>query len=210
MTSTEIKLSKSLENGIEFSCQMCGSCCRGFDEGEVYLYQDDIARLTRAFHITKKSELRKFAKKYLKVTNDSFFWKEPEAARGKTYRYKSLGFKFIDNDEHCQFLKDTICSIHEARPFQCQCFPFWQMLVSNRKNFINYSKKCPGLTALKGRYYSKEEILDWANREYEMEKKYFLEMKKHNFNILKVYPFLPKEMLKGEDKNGDSRIYRAI
>ena len=28
-----------------------------------------------------------------------------------------------------------------------------------------------------------------------MEKKYFLEMKKHNFNILKVYPFLSKDML---------------
>jgi len=69
------------------------------------------------------------------------------------------------------------------------------MLVSSRKNFINYSKKCPGLKVLKGRHYSKEEILDWANREYEMEKKYFLEMKKVNFNILKVYPFLSKDMV---------------
>ncbi len=69
------------------------------------------------------------------------------------------------------------------------------MLVSNRKNFINYSKKCPGLKVLKGRYYSKEEILGWAEREYEMEKKYFLELKKHKFNILKVYPFLSKDML---------------
>ena len=69
------------------------------------------------------------------------------------------------------------------------------MLVSNRTNFIDYSKKCPGLKGLKGRYYSKEEILDWANGEYVMEKKYFFEMKKHDFNILKVYPFLSKKML---------------
>jgi len=69
------------------------------------------------------------------------------------------------------------------------------MLVSSRKSFIDYSKKCPGLKTLKGRYYSKEEILDWANKEYEMEKQYFLEMKNHNFNILKVYPFLSKDML---------------
>ncbi len=195
MTSIEIKISKSLENGIEFSCQMCGTCCRGFDEGEIYVYQDDILRLTQSLNITKKSELSKFARQYLKIINDSFFWKEPGAARGKTYRFKSLGFKFADDDEHCQFLKDNGCTVHEARPFQCRCFPFWQMLVSSRKNFINYSKKCPGLKVLKGRHYTKEEILDWANREYEMEKKHFLEMKKHNLIILKIYSFLPKDML---------------
>jgi Fe-S-cluster containining protein len=195
LTFTEIKLSKALENGIEFSCQMCGSCCQGFNEGEVYLYQDDIVRLTTSRNITKKTELRKFAKTYLKVIDDSFFWKEPGAARGKTYRYKSLGFKFTGDDEHCQFLKDNSCSVHEVRPFQCRCFPFWHMLVSNRKNFINYSKKCPGLKSLEGQHYSKEEILDWATKEYEMEEQYFLEMRKHNFNIMKVYPFLPKEML---------------
>ena len=195
MTSIEIKISKSLENGIEFSCQMCGSCCRGFEEGEIYIYQDDILRLTQSLNITKKSELRKFAKQYLKVINDSFFWKEPGATRGKTFRFKSLGFKFSGDDEHCRFLKDNGCSVHEARPFQCRCFPFWQMLVSSRKNFINYSKKCPGLKVLKGRYYSKEEILEWANNEYEMEKKYFLEMKTHNFKILKIYPFLSKDMV---------------
>ena len=195
MTSIEIKLSKALENGIEFSCQMCGTCCRGFDEGEVYVYQDDILRLTQSLNITKKSELSKFARQYLKIINDSFFWKEPGAERGKTYRFKNLGFKFAGEDEHCHFLQENSCTVHEIRPFQCKCFPFWHMLVSSRKNFIDYSKKCPGLKVLKGRYYSKEEILDWAKKEYEMEKKYFLEMKKHKFNILKVYPFLSKDML---------------
>jgi len=33
LTSSDIK---ALENDIEFSCQMCGSCFRGFNEGEVY------------------------------------------------------------------------------------------------------------------------------------------------------------------------------
>ena len=28
-----------------------------------------------------------------------------------------------------------------------------------------------------------------------MEKKYFLEMKKHDFNILNVYPFLSEDMV---------------
>ncbi len=195
MTSIDIKLSKLLENGIEFSCQKCGACCRGFKEGEVYLYKDDIKKLAKHLNIKGNSELREFAKKYLKVVNDSFFWKEPGAARAKTYRYKTLGFKFTGDDEHCHFLKDNECTIHEARPFQCRCFPFWKMLVSSKKNFVDYSKKCPGLKVLKGKHYTREEILDWATKEYEMEKDFFFEMKKNDFNILKVYSFLPKDMV---------------
>ena len=199
MTSTEIKLSKSLEDGIEFSCQMCGSCCRGFNEGEVYLYKEDIFRLANFINLKGKNGLREFAKKYLKVIDESFYWKEPGAERGKTYKFKTLGFKFAGEDEHCHFLIDNKCSVHSARPFQCRCFPFWQMMVSSRKNFIDYTSKCKGLQILKGRFYSKQEILDWAKAEYEIEKNYFLEMKKNNFDIFKVYPFLPKEMLQKEE-----------
>ncbi len=199
MTSTEIKLSKALENGIKFSCEMCGSCCRGFKEGEVYLYQDDIERLAKHLKIKGTVGLRKFARKYLKVVNDSFFWKKPGAERGKTYRFKSLGFKFAGDDEHCHFLVDNKCMVHNARPFQCRAFPIgWNMLINSVKNFKDYSKKCPALQNSlenKGKFYSREEIIKWANKEYEMEKQYFLEMKKHDFNILKVYPFLSKDML---------------
>jgi len=118
LTSSAIKLSKTLENGIEFSCQMCGSCCRGFNDGEVYLYQDDIDRLTEFLDISRKSDLKKFAKKYLKIIDDTFFWKDPEEEKGKTYRFKSVGLQFTGDDEHCQFLKDTTCSVHEKRPLQ--------------------------------------------------------------------------------------------
>lgn len=73
LTSTDIKISKTLENGIEFSCQMCGSCCTGFKEGEVYLYQDDIDRLIKLLNISSKSERKKFVKKYVKIIDDTFF-----------------------------------------------------------------------------------------------------------------------------------------
>ena len=174
---------------------MCGDCCRGFKEGEVYLYKDDIVRLANFLGLKGTKGLREFSKKYLKVINDSFYWKEPGAERGKTYKFKTLGFRFTDDDEHCHFLINNRCIVHEGRPFQCRCFPFWQMMVSSQKNFVDYSKKCPGLQKLKGRFYSKREILDWAKAEYEMEKKYFLEMKKNNFDIFKVYPFLPEDMV---------------
>lgn len=195
MTSIDIKISKKLENGIEFTCQMCGKCCRGFNEGEVYLYKDDILRLTKFFRIKGIKGLSDFADKYFKLVDDSFFWKEPGAQRGKTYHYKTIGYKFTGEDENCHFLVNNKCSVHKARPFQCRSFPFWQMMVSSRKNFEDYTRKCKGLQTLKGKFYTKEEILDWAKKEYEIEKKYFLEMKKNKFNILKIYPFLSKKNL---------------
>ncbi|MFX1328480.1 MAG: YkgJ family cysteine cluster protein, partial [Promethearchaeota archaeon] len=104
MTSTEIKISRNLENGIEFSCQMCGKCCTGLNEGEVYLYKEDIIRLANFLGLKGKKGLRNFADKYLKVIDDSFYWKDEGEQRGKTYRFKALGFKFTGEDEHCHFL----------------------------------------------------------------------------------------------------------
>ncbi|MFX0058735.1 MAG: YkgJ family cysteine cluster protein [Candidatus Hodarchaeota archaeon] len=195
MTLIEIKLSKSFEKGIHFSCQMCGTCCRGFNEGEVYLYRDDIIRLANFLGYKGNNGFREFAKKFLKVVKNTFYWKEPKATRGKNYKVNTLGFKFTGEDEHCHFLKDNKCNVHSARPFQCRCFPFWQMMVSNKNNFIDYSKKCPGLRTLKGTYYSREKVLDWARKEYLIEKNHFLEMKNNNFDILKVYLFLTEDMV---------------
>ena len=183
------------EDGVNFSCQMCGDCCRGFDDGEVYLFREDIYRLAQHLNLKGKEGLRRFAKKYLKVIENTFFYKESGAQRGKTYRFNTLAFSFTGEDEHCHFLIDNRCTVHEARPFQCRCFPFWKMMVSSRKNVINYSKKCKGLRLLEGHHYSRREILYWATEEYRIEKEYFLEMKKHDFDILKVYPFLPEDMV---------------
>jgi Fe-S-cluster containining protein len=174
---------------------MCGVCCKGLDEGEVYLYEEDIKRLVKFLKLTNhKTNLKEFAKRYLKITETDFYWNR------KKYNISVLGFKFIDNDEHCEFLdvKTNMCLVYEFRPFQCQAFPIgWNMLINSYWNFTDYSKKCPGLQRSlknKGEFYSKEEILYWAKKEYEIERKYFLKMKRHNFDIYKVYKFLPREL----------------
>ncbi len=204
MPTKEINISKTLENGLRFSCQFCGECCRGFEEGEVYLYLDDIQRLADVLNLKGKSGLKKFAKKYLKIVSDSFYWKEPGAKRGKNYSFKTLSFKFIGDDEHCEFLgDDNKCIIYDAAPFQCRSFPFWKMMVSDPKNMEEYSKKCPGLRDSNGdnaMYYSMEEIFEWAKKEQDLEKAYFLKMRENNFDIFKVYDFLPKGLPTDEDK----------
>ncbi|MBD3343228.1 MAG: hypothetical protein GF353_29295 [Candidatus Lokiarchaeota archaeon] len=200
MTSSEIKICKPFQEGIYFSCEMCGGCCKGFDEGEVFLYSDDLARLIKYLNVKqRKYNLKKFAREYLKLVDTSFYWKEPGAKRGKNYNFQALGFKFIGKDEHCEFLdQNNTCTVHEARPFQCKAFPIgWNMLIASFSKFKNYSRKCPALRKSlkgKGQYFSKEKILAWAKKEYEMEKEFFLKMKNHDFDIFKVYPFLPKDI----------------
>ena len=202
MTISEIKLSKNLENGKEFSCKMCGTCCRGLHEGDVYLYRDDIVKLARYLKLKGNLGLRTFARKYVKIIDESFYWKDTRGKRGRNYKFKTLAFKFTGDDEHCYFLdENNICTVHKARPFQCRCFPWWRMMVNSSsgwKNLVNYSKKCPGLHDSlsdnhKGKFYSREEILKWAKRECTIEKKFFLEMKKNNFNIFKVYDFISEK-----------------
>lgn len=189
------KIAKMMEEGYRFSCQMCGDCCRGFQDGEVFLYEKDIKRLAPHLGYNGKDGLKEFCLKYLKIISDSFYWKEPGEERGKNYRFKALGFKFTGNDEHCEFLSnDNKCTVHEYRPFQCRSFPFWQMMVSSRKNILEYSNKCPGLQKERGKYYGKEEILEWARKEYEIEKEFFLKMRENDFDLFKTYDFLPKEL----------------
>lgn len=205
MTTPGIKVAKEFEHGMYFSCEMCGTCCRGLKEGEVFLYRDDIVRLANHLGLKGTKGLREFSSKYLKVIEDSFFWRAQGEKRRKRYKFDTLGFKFTGEDEHCHFLIDNLCSVHEARPFQCRSFPIgWKQLISSPSRVKDYSKRCPALrNSLKKRVstlYSRDELLRWGQKEYEIEKAYFLEIKRHNFDILKVYPFLPAEMIKKADK----------
>ncbi|MHA1689159.1 MAG: YkgJ family cysteine cluster protein [Promethearchaeota archaeon] len=201
MIIEESKISKNFQNGIYFSCHKCGACCRGLNEGEVYIYLDDILRLIK---FLKKKEkhytLKSFARKYLKITSQGMFWKDSTfSKKGRTYNLDTLGLKFTGEDDHCYFLSENnICTVHEARPFQCRAFPIgWNMLMNNYTNLREYSKKCPALKNTlknKGKYYSREEIVKWTRKELEIEYNYFLEMKKNGFDIFKVYKFLPRDI----------------
>ncbi|MBN1214288.1 MAG: YkgJ family cysteine cluster protein [Candidatus Lokiarchaeota archaeon] len=200
MPSKDIRLSEFFKNGLYFSCEKCGACCKGLNNGEVYLYKNDIEKLVEYLnkqgeHYTQKS----FAKKYLKLIRTSFYWKEEGKTKGKNYYFFALGFKFTGNDEHCEFIdKNDLCSVHIARPFQCRAYPIgWNILIKNMRNFRKYSKECPALRnslEKKGELYKPEQILEWAKKEYELEKGFFIEMKKNNFDIFKTYKFLPKDI----------------
>lgn len=209
MPTLEVKIAKTLENGVQFQCKYCGRCCKGFDEGEVYLYLEDIQRLATELDLKGERGLRKFAKKYLKITSNTFYWKEEGAERGKNYPVPTLGFKFIGEDQHCEFLdKDNKCIIYHASPYQCKSFPFWQMMVSSPKNLNEYAKKCPGLRDNENdelKLFTKEEMYEFAKKEQEMELEYFLKMREVNFDIFKLFPWLPESLPTDEDLKRQSK-----
>ncbi|MFO8017653.1 MAG: YkgJ family cysteine cluster protein [Promethearchaeia archaeon] len=198
MPTKNRRISKKYQKGIRFTCQMCGKCCRGLNEGEIYLYREDVQKLAAHLGFTGSKGLKEFARKYVATVTKSYYWRPPNKSRGKTHYITVLAFKLTGEDEVCQFLKGDECSVYDARPFQCRSFPIgWKMLMTKRKNFLTYARKCPGLKLSrknKGKFRSYQEILNWIQREEQIEERYFLELKEAEFDIFKVYPFLSKEI----------------
>lgn len=200
MILEDLNISKTFQEGMHFTCEKCGACCRGLNEGEVYVYMDDILRLIEFLEFRGESyTLREFASNFLKITSQYFQLYDPESGEKKRYTLDTLGLKFTGEDDHCFFInEDNSCSVHEARPFQCQAFPIgWKMLMNNDENLVEYSKKCQGLKNSlknKGKFYSVQEIMKWTQGEYKIEYEYFILMKNNNFDIFKIYDFLPRDI----------------
>ncbi len=189
----EIKLAKVLSNGVRFTCEQCGNCCRA--EGEIYIYSDDVKRILKCLNLKTKEQIEEFSKQYLKIVNDNYEWFDKKTGILKTYKFKTLALKWDLKTGVCVFLNESkSCLVYKARPFQCDCFPFWQVLISDEDYYTNYSKSCKGLQSGKGRQFSPEEIIKWARKEQKREEKYFLKFKRDQFDIYKTYPWLPRNM----------------
>ncbi len=134
--------------------------------------------------------------KYLKIVNDNYDWFDKKTGISKTYKFKTLALKCDAKTGMCIFQNDNNkCKVYNARPFQCDCFPFWQIMITDEDYYTNYSKNCKGLQSGKGRQYSPKQILTWAGKEQKRELKYFLKLKKNNFDLFKIYPWLPRNFI---------------
>ncbi len=121
------------ENGIRFECQGSGRCCRARgDYGYVYLTLEDRRAIAKFLGISTL----KFTKGYTEKTDGEYHLKGA--------------------DKDCLFLKDNICSIYEARPWQCRAWPFWPENMKRDVWEKEVAAYCPGIG--KGRLYSAEEI----------------------------------------------------
>lgn len=118
--------------GIRFTCQGCGRCCSQQGENFVYLTRQDIAR----------------AAALLGVEDEEFI---------ATYCEKDDGVWVIRfTDGPCVFLEENRCAIYEARPVQCETWPFWpeHLMIPLWRSIVK--PLCPGVG--KGTLRSVEEI----------------------------------------------------
>lgn len=107
---------------FRFQCQPgCTNCCT--QPGEVYVTEDDVAR----------------AAAYLGVDPDEFREAYCEVDGTGDIRLTT------PPDRACHFLVEGGCSIHQAKPLQCQAFPFWPEHVRYKRAWKRLSANCPGV-----------------------------------------------------------------
>ena len=85
-----------------------------------------------------------------------------------------------------------MCQVYEARPVQCQLYPFWSLIMTTEVNFQDHKDMCPGFHVSKeeSEFYSPDQIEKLVKSERRIERDYYIAMKKVNFDIVIHYPFL--------------------
>lgn len=120
----------------EFSCRMCGACCTG--EGNVYLFPDDVKRLATHFEVT----VQEFVD-----SHTSFVLLEVIEDETSFVYYPYLILK-KDEKNACLLLREGICSVHSAKPWQCANTPFVAEFFEDKEWQKDVAAFCPGVAAL--------------------------------------------------------------
>ena len=119
--------------GLRFGCTRSGNCCRG--EGYVWVDEREVAVLARHLNM----DVDTFEKVYTR-----------KVGKGRSLRDQA-------NEDCIFYAQGTGCQVYEARPTQCQTWPFWRNNIETEQSWDETKARCPG--AGSGALYSAEEIL---------------------------------------------------
>ena len=185
-----MKLASSVSSGFFFQCTQCGICCSNEQEGYVFVYGADIFKMSRKLHLT----LAEFAKHFLLIIPyDYKIWDENLEDTQKTRSFDTLVLNY-QQTQNCLFLNDDKgCDLYHDRPLQCKLFPFWNMIMTSEPRFQSILEGCEGdfsNNQSSEYYYTPDQIRALVNQERQAEFDYYQEMKKKDFDIYRVYPFL--------------------
>ena len=109
---------------IHFGCERCALCCGDSKHGvrRILLLNIDVDRMLKS----QSMALEEFA-----VKIEGF---EPYMFQMK---------KTVDGS--CVFLRNSSCSIYEARPLICRFYPFQLQNRGNDRYVFRYTDECPGI-----------------------------------------------------------------
>jgi Fe-S-cluster containining protein len=126
-------------DGLAFSCTQCGACCTGAP-GYVWVNADEIATLAEHRQMT----VDEFGRAFVRRVGDRYSLVERPGG-------------------DCIFWDRSVgCTVYEARPIQCQTWPFWPENVETRADWEHVTAVCPG--SGHGRLFTIEEIRATAAR----------------------------------------------
>ncbi|MHA1775340.1 MAG: YkgJ family cysteine cluster protein [Promethearchaeota archaeon] len=182
----------SASQGIFFQCTKCGKCCSNSSEGFIFIFWEDIKKISSQLNLSYKE----FAKKYLTITKYNFpIWDEnlEELTAHKAMETLALDFGV---DQNCIFLIENGdfkgCKVYKNRPKQCKLYPFWSIVMTSERNFRYHEKFCPGINPKNSAvpFFHPETIEKLIKIERKIEHNYYLQMKKNDFDLFRMYPFL--------------------
>lgn len=122
------------QDGLQFECTQCGDCCSG-SPGYVWVDHDEIAAMADQMDM------------------------DVETFSGKFIRQVGGNYSLIEYPDGDCILLDPVtrkCTVYDARPTQCQTWPFWDSNLKKPKDWDETCRVCPG--AGKGRLYALDQI----------------------------------------------------
>ncbi len=129
-------------DGLRFDCTRCQRCCR-IEPGFVFLSQRDVTTLASFLEISEAQ-----------LKEDYCRWVDAGGVERLSLQEQS--------NYDCVFWRDGGCSVYQARPTQCESFPFWSANVETASGWEEVAKSCPGVD--RGPAHSPMEIEYWLRR----------------------------------------------
>ena len=120
--------------GLAFECIACGRCCRGPEEGYVWLTKEEITAIANHLELNEKSFYKKFVRRV-----------------GRCYSLTE-----DKKTKNCVFLEDDGCTVYPVRPMQCRTWPFWESNISSLESWCIAGSRCPGIN--RGNLHSGDKI----------------------------------------------------
>ncbi len=134
---------KWYNGGLAFSCQGCGKCCSGPEQGYIFVTEKELKQAADFLQMP----LEQFKEKYTYKV-------------GRRYSYTEQ-----KPSNNCIFLQENGsgkgCMIYPVRPAQCRSWPFWDINLCFPENWQDASEDCPGID--QGTFYQFNEITEIMN-----------------------------------------------
>jgi Fe-S-cluster containining protein len=125
--------------GLAFTCTKCGACCTGAP-GYVWVNTEEIARLAEF----RGQSVDDFGRQFVRRIGNQYSLIERPGG-------------------DCIFWDRQVgCTVYQARPIQCQTWPFWPENIASPEDWEHVKAVCPG--SGKGRVFTVEEIRATASR----------------------------------------------